>query len=66
MLGKEEDDWCIVRWRDGDVLFRRKSQWEPHANRYLSKWKYIAEGLTEKQAAEYSKLFKGEPNDNTN
>lgn len=68
MLGKKEEknDWCIVQWWDGDVLARRKPQWEAHAGDYRGKWTYIAEGLTAEQSANYSKLFKGDSNDNTN
>ena len=63
----EKNDWCIVRWlSDGDLLFKRKYQWEAHAKDYREKWKYLAEGLTAEQASNYSKLFKGDSNDNTN
>ena len=56
MLDKEE--WCIVRWRDGELLTRRVYQWEAQAAYYFSKWEYVARGLTEKQAMEYRNLFK--------
>lgn len=60
---KEVDvnEWCIVRYEndDGstDTLVRRKYQWE--AQRLKNKWEYVAEGLTQKQAMEFNKLFEG-------
>ena len=64
MLDKEE--WCIVRYRntspqrerDYDLLARRRYQWEAVGQHLQNKWEYAARGLTEKQATEYSKLFK--------
>ena len=64
MLDKEE--WCIVRYhntspireRDYDLLARRAYQWEAVGEHFQHKWEYVARGLTEKQATEYSKLFK--------
>jgi hypothetical protein len=58
MLEKNTHEWCIVRWHDGEVLVRKKYQWEAQAKHYLHKWEYIAKKLTERQAIEYSKLFK--------
>lgn len=57
MLAKE-DDWCLVRWHDGEVMVKRKYQWEPQAKNYSHKWEYVAKGLSEKQANEFSSLFK--------
>lgn len=62
MLDKEE--WCIVRYynkdpdrkADYDLLVRRMYQWE--AQHLQGRWEVVARGLTEKQATEYSKLFK--------
>lgn len=55
---KKDDDWCLVRWRDGEVLMKREYQWEPQAKDYISKWEYVAKGLSEKQAKEFFSLFK--------
>jgi hypothetical protein len=57
MLAKE-DDWCLVRWHDGEVMVKREYQWEPQAKDYQYKWEYVAKDMTEKQAKEYGKLFK--------
>lgn len=64
MLDKEE--WCIVRYynkdpnrkADQDLIVRRVYQWEAVGEHFQHKWEYVARGLTEKQATEYSKLFK--------
>lgn len=55
---ENKDDWCIVRYKDGDMLIRREYQWAPQANNYRGNWEYMAKGMTEKQAKEYEKLFK--------
>ena len=54
----EKDDWCIVRWHNGELMVRRHYQWYAQALHYRHKWEYLARGLTEQQAMEYSKLFK--------
>jgi hypothetical protein len=54
---QREDDWCIVRWHDGDLLIRREYQWFAHAKNYTYKWKYVAKNLTAQQAQEFSFLF---------
>lgn len=64
MLDKEE--WCIVRYhntspnrtRDYDYIARKVYQWGAVGAHLENKWEYVARGLTEKQAKEYSKLFK--------
>lgn len=58
MLDKERDDWCIVRWHDGELFIRREYQWFVQGKYYSHKWKYVAKGMTEKQAKEFEKLFK--------
>ena len=58
MLEKKEDDWCIVKWHDGEVMVKREYQWWPQAQGYQEKWEYVAKGMTEKQAYEFSSLFK--------
>ncbi len=55
---EKKDEWCIVRWWDGDLLVYRKYQWEAQGGHYRHKWEYIAEGLTHKKAMEFKKLFK--------
>ena len=59
--GIPTDEWCIVQYEDKDgsihTLIRLKYQWA--AQRIEGKWEYVAEGLTEKQAMEFAKLFKG-------
>jgi hypothetical protein len=54
-----KDEWCIVQYQNTDgsihTLVRRKYQWE--AQNLENKWEYVAEGLTEKQAMEFNKLF---------
>ena len=54
-----KDEWCIVQYHNEDgstsVLIRKKYQWD--AQRLNQPWKYVAEGLTEKQAMEFNKLF---------
>lgn len=54
----KKDDWCIVRWHDGELLIRREYQWFAQGKYYSHKWEYVAKGMTEKQAKEYEKLFK--------
>ena len=55
----EGDDWCITGFTNDDgskeLLIRRKYQWE--AQILKRKWEYLAEGLTEKQARKFAKLF---------
>jgi hypothetical protein len=58
MLEKNTHDWCIVRWHDGELLVRKKYQWEAQGDHYRHKWEYLARGLTEQQAKDYQKLFK--------
>lgn len=55
---ERKPDWCIVRWHNGDLLVFREYQWWPQGKYFVEKWKYVAKGLTEKQANDYSKLFK--------
>jgi hypothetical protein len=55
---EKKPDWCIVRWRDGDLLVYRRGQWEAQGKHYPHKWEYVAEGLTHKKAMEFKKLFK--------
>jgi hypothetical protein len=57
-MSEKKDDWCIVRWHDGDLLVRRHYQWLPQGKNYSHKWEYVATGLSEKQAMEFKKLFK--------
>lgn len=54
----DEEEWCIVRWHDGELLVRKKYQWEAQGSYYRHKWEYLARGLTEQQAKDYEKLFK--------
>jgi hypothetical protein len=55
----DKNEWCIVQFQNTDgsihTLVRRKYQWE--AQNLENKWEYVAEGLTEKQAMEFNKLF---------
>jgi hypothetical protein len=55
----DKDEWCIVQFQNTDgsihTLVRRKYQWE--AQNLTNPWKYVAYGLTEKQAMEFNKLF---------
>jgi len=55
----DKDEWCIVQFQNTDgsihTFVRRKYQWE--AQNLENKWGYVAEGLTEKQAMEFNKLF---------
>ena len=57
--GIAKDEWCIVQYEDEDgsthTLIRLKYQWA--AQRLDGRWKYVAEGLTRKQAMEFAKLF---------
>ena len=57
--GIPEDEWCIVQYENEDgsthTLIRLKYQWA--AQRLDGRWKYVAEGLTRKQAMEFAKLF---------
>jgi len=62
---EREPDWCIVRWHDGELMVKRRYQWEPQARRFANghKWEYVAEGIpTNEQAIEwvekYEKLLK--------
>jgi len=58
MLAKE-DDWCIVRWHDGDLLIRRDYQWWPQAKNYSHKWEYVARNLkSNEEALKWVCLFK--------
>jgi hypothetical protein len=54
-----KDEWCIVQYQNtnGDIstLVRLKYQWD--AQNLTHPWKYVAEGLTYKQAMEFNKLF---------
>jgi hypothetical protein len=54
------DEWCIVQYQNTDgsisTLVRLKYQWDAQKN-LTHPWKYVAEGLTEKQAIEFAKLF---------
>jgi hypothetical protein len=54
-----KNEWCIVQYynTDGSIstLVRLKYQWD--AQRLNQPWKYVAVGLTEKQAMEFNKLF---------
>ena len=54
----DKEDWCIVRWRDGELLVKREYQWEPQGKHYPHKWEYVAKDMTRQQAKEYEKLFK--------
>ena len=58
MLDEEKDDWCIVRYKDGDMLIRREYQWAPQANNYRGNWEYMAKGLSWEQANKFVVLFK--------
>ena len=58
MLEKKEDDWCIVKWHDGEVMVKREYQWWPQAKNYQEKWEYVAKDMTRQQAYEFSSLFK--------
>ena len=58
MLDKERDDWCIVRWHDGELVIFREYQWFAQGKYYSHKWEYVAKGMKEKQAKEFEKLFK--------
>jgi hypothetical protein len=55
----DRNEWCIVQYqnKDGSIstLVRLKYQWD--AQKLNQPWKYVAEGLTEKQAMEFAKLF---------
>ena len=53
----KKQDWCIVRWHDGVLMVKREYQWWPQGKHFTEKWVYVAKGLTQKQANEYSKLF---------
>jgi hypothetical protein len=55
---RKEDDWCLVRWHDGEVMVKREYQWEPQAKDYQYKWEYVAKDMTRQQAYEFSSLFK--------
>ncbi len=55
---KPSKDWCIVRWHDGELLARKKYQWEAQAKHYSHKWEYVAKKLTERQATNFQSLFK--------
>ena len=57
-MSEKKDDWCIVRWWDGELLVFREYQWIAQAYNYAHKWRYVASGLTEKQAMEFKSLFK--------
>lgn len=56
-----KDEWCIVQYENKDesihTLIRLKYQWD--AQIIKGKWKYVAEGLTARQAMEFINLFKG-------
>ena len=58
--GVKMDEWCIVQYQNTDgsisTLVRLKYQWDAQKN-LTHPWKYVAEGLTEKQAIEFAKLF---------
>lgn len=54
----DKDEWCIVRWWDGELLVFCKYQWEAQGNNYRHKWEYIAQGLDYRKAMEFKKLFK--------
>lgn len=58
-VGVNKDEWCIVQYQNTDgsisTLVRLKYQWA--AQNLTHPWKYVAEGLTEKQAMEFNKLF---------
>ena len=58
MSENKDDDWCIVRWHDGETRIYREYQWYVQAKNYAHKWDYVAKGLTEKQAKEFLSLFK--------
>ena len=55
----DKSEWVIVQYQNEDgsisTLVRLKYQWE--AQRLDGEWKYVAEGLTLKQAMEFDKLF---------
>ena len=47
-----------MRWHDGELLVRKKYQWEAQAKHYSHKWEYVAKKLTERQATNFQSLFK--------
>ena len=53
-------DWCILRWHDGELMVKRRYQWEPQASRFNNyhKWEYVAEDIpTNAQAIEWVRKY---------
>lgn len=57
-MSENKDDWCLVRWHDGEVMVKREYQWWPQAKDYQEKWEYVAKDMTHQQAKEFFSLFK--------
>jgi hypothetical protein len=70
----DEEEWCIVRYRNEwlhlepekrnkmparELLIRKVYQWEAQGDHYRHKWEYVARGFkSNEEALKYVCLFK--------